>query len=117
MVHRLKIKKSKVAAKPRAAKKRAPRRQKAILPPSAEASYPYDVVFEILLRLTLAAVRGQDVGQLLIKTVSENFPGLQQMPEFLVALDVIPRPSDAVVPWLLSVDEQDVQPIAAQESR
>ena len=117
MVHRLKIKKSKVAAKPRAAKKRAPRRQKTILPPSAEASYPYDVVFEILLRLTLAAVRGQDVGQLLIKTVSENFPGIRQMPEFLVAMDVIPRPADAVVPWLLLVNESEVRPVAAQDGR
>ena len=85
--------------------------------PSPSESCAYDVTFEILLRLTLAAVRGQDVGQLLIKTVSENFPGIRQMPEFLVAMDVIPRPADAVVPWLLTVDEQDVQPIAAQESR
>ena len=110
MVHS-RLKKSKVAAKPRAAKKRAPRRQKAIPPPIAEASYPYDVTFEILLRLTLAAVRGQDVGQLLIKTVSENFPGLREMPEFLVAMDVIPRPASAAVPWLLSVDERDVTPL------
>jgi hypothetical protein len=85
--------------------------------PSPSESCAYDVTFEILLRLTLAAVRGQDVGQLLIKTVSENFPGLREMPEFLVALDVIPRPGGAVIPWLLTVDEQDVQPIAAQESR
>jgi hypothetical protein len=109
MVHS-RLKKSKVAAKPRAAKKRAPRRQKAIPPPIAEASYPYDVTFEILLRLTLAAVAGQDIGLLLIRTVSANFPGLRQMPEFLCAMDVIRRPADAVVPWLLTVNERDVQP-------
>ena len=88
---------------------------------NAEATSPsesaYDYTFEILLRLTLAAVRGQDVGQLLIKTVSENFPGIRQMPEFLVAMDVIPRPADAVVPWLLLVNESEVRPVAAQDGR
>ena len=82
---------------------------------NAEAPSPsesaYDYTFEILLRLTLAAVRGQDVGQLLIKTVSENFPGLREMPEFLVAMDLARRPADAVVPWVLTVDERDVTPL------
>jgi hypothetical protein len=85
--------------------------------PSPSESCAYDYTFEILLRLTLAAVRGQDVGQLLIKTVSENFPGIRQMPEFLVAMDVIPRPADAVVPWLLLVNESEVRPVAAQDGR
>lgn len=109
MVHS-RLKKSKVAAK-----KRSPRRQKAIPPPSESCAY--DVTFEILLRLAIAAKRGQDIGALLVATVEENFPGLQQMPEFLVALDVIPRPADAVVPWLLTVDESEVRPVAAQERR
>ena len=113
MVHRLK--KSKVAAKPRAAKKRAPRRQRAIPPPSESCAY--DVTFEILLRLAIAAKRGQDIGALLVSTVEENFPGLQQMPEFLVALDVIPRPVDAVLPWVLTVDESEVRPLLRKEGR
>lgn len=86
---------------------------------NAEAPSPsescYDVTFEILLRLAIAARRGRDIGALLVATVEENFPGLQRMPEFMVAMDVIPRPADAVVPWLLTVDESEVTPSSTKE--
>lgn len=75
----------------RAAKQRAK-------PVKSAAVQPYDVSFEAILHLARFAKAGVDVNRVLIEMVDSNIDGLMRMREFLVAMGVIPRPADAVLP-------------------
>ena len=95
MPKKSKSKKKKAAAKPQA----AARKSKGVTAKPEASSY--DATFEVMCRLAHLARTGHDVNALLIQQFEENMVGLRDMPEFQVAMGIIPRPAGTTASWFL----------------